>query len=170
MAMNGDNSTKDDQKTRFSTREGVYSLLPLIEYYRPNRSNFSSTPIPLNPVHLSMVTVPSVRDHPERLCLNIGKELYIYVYKGIKSVSSTSATRQQSKYRVFIESFASQGADMVEKKTFKTMNPTCHNFNLSFISPESIPLLVGFNTGIVTLQDLIRKDIYKVFNEEVSYT
>lgn len=87
MAINGDGSGKDEQKTRFSTREGVYSLMPLIEYYRPNRSNFSSTPIPLNAVHLSLVTVPGVRDYPERLCLNIGKELYIYVYKGIKSVS-----------------------------------------------------------------------------------
>lgn len=56
----------------------------------------------------------------------------------------------------------------IEKKSFKTMNPTCHNFNEYQASPESVPLLVGFNTGIVTLQDLIRKDIYKVFNEEVS--
>lgn len=90
MAINGDGSGKDEQKTRFSTREGVYSLMPLIEYYRPNRSNFSSTPIPLNSVHLSLVTIPGVRDYPERLCLNIGKELYIYVYKGIKSVSISS--------------------------------------------------------------------------------
>lgn len=47
------------------------------------------------------------------------------------------------------------------------MNPTCHNFNTFYSSLESVPLLVGFNTGIITLQDLIRKDIYKVFNEEV---
>lgn len=47
------------------------------------------------------------------------------------------------------------------------MNPTCHNFNMSFTSSDSIPLLVGFNTGIITLQDLIRKDVCKVFNEEV---
>ncbi len=55
----------------------------------------------------------------------------------------------------------------IEKKTFKTMNPTCHNFNSSFTSSDSIPLLVGFNTGIITLQDILRKDVYKVFNEEV---
>ncbi len=97
MAMNGDGCAKDEQKTRFSTREGVYSLMPLIEYYRPNRSNFSSTPIPLNPVQLSLVTIPGIRDYPERLCLNIGKELYIYVYKGIKSVSTVSAFHRYEK-------------------------------------------------------------------------
>lgn len=58
-------------------------------------------------------------------------------------------------------------ATQIEKKTFKTMNPTCHSFNTSFTSSDSIPLLVGFNTGIITLQDLIRKDVCKVFNEEV---
>lgn len=89
MALNGDSSVKDDHKTRFSTREGEYSLMPLIEYYRPNRSNYSSTPIALNSVQLSLVTIPGVKDYPERLCLNIGKELYIYEYKGIKNVSST---------------------------------------------------------------------------------
>lgn len=57
----------------------------------------------------------------------------------------------------------------IEKKSFKTMNPTCHNFNDFQSSSDSIPLLIGFNAGIVTLQDLIRKEIYKVFNEEVSY-
>lgn len=56
----------------------------------------------------------------------------------------------------------------IEKKSYKTMNPTCHSFNSFGASSESVPLLVGFNTGIVTLQDIIRKDIYKVFNEEVS--
>ena len=91
MAMNGDCSAKDELKTRFATREGEYKLMRLIEYYRPNRSNFSSVPIPLNSVHLSLITIPGARDYAERLCLNIGKELYIYVYKGIKSVSSFSA-------------------------------------------------------------------------------
>lgn len=89
MAMNGDSSVKDDQKTRFSAREGVYNLMPLIEYYRPNRSNFAATSIPLNSVHLSLVTIPGIREYNERLCLNIGKELYIYVYKGVRSVSTS---------------------------------------------------------------------------------
>lgn len=55
----------------------------------------------------------------------------------------------------------------IEKKMFKTMNPTCHDFNSCHASKDSIPLLVGFNNGIITLHDIIRKDIYKVFNEEV---
>lgn len=88
MAINVECSKKDDlYKTHFSTREGIYNLMSGIEYYRPNRANFVQSPLPLNFVHLSLVSIPGATDNADRLCLNIGRELYIYVYKGIKGVS-----------------------------------------------------------------------------------
>lgn len=64
-----------------------------------------------------------------------------------------------------------QGADLtkpIDKKIYKGINPTCHDFNSVAISENSLPLIVGFSNGLIQLIDPIKKDVSVLFNEEVS--
>lgn len=51
---------------------------------------------------------------------------------------------------------------------YKGTNPTCHDFNTANMTCESVNLLVGFSTGQVQLIDPIKKELSKLYNEEVS--
>jgi len=65
-----------------------------------------------------------------------------------------------------------QGADLtkpIDKKLYKGISPTCHDFNSTATTEDSLPLIVGFSTGLVQLIDPVRKDVSLLFNEEVSY-
>lgn len=92
MAVQTDTGGKDDLKTQFVTREGTYRLMTLSEYSRPNRVGYTNTQ-GSSQVRVSLVTLPpgspsadaSVSD--DRICFNYGKELYVYVYKGVKKVN-----------------------------------------------------------------------------------
>lgn len=129
-------------KTHFVTREGIYRLLTLSEYSRPNRVGYQPQgPVP-PPVRVSLVTVP---DHGDRICFTYSRELYVYVYKGVKKADLSKP---------------------LEKKIFKGPNPTCHAFNAASASLESLTLLIGFATGHVQLTDPIKKEVYRVFNED----
>lgn len=55
----------------------------------------------------------------------------------------------------------------VDKKLYKGTNPTCHNFNQTTATAEIAPLLVGFSTGLIQLIDPIKKELNKLYNEEV---
>jgi WD repeat-containing protein 20 len=112
-----DSNGKDDLKTQFVTREGVYRLLTLSEYSRPKVGYQSNQSSPQ--VRVSLVTLPSqnllpqsqvqsqnlpssstsitnglerdtaaVPNGGDRICFNIGKELLIYAYRGVKKVGS----------------------------------------------------------------------------------
>lgn len=52
---------------------------------------------------------------------------------------------------------------------YKGTNPTCHDFNLTTATSETAALLVGFSTGQVQLIDPIKKELSKVYNEEVRH-
>jgi len=83
--------------------------------------------------------------------INKSKYLYIFIYK----------------YLLFL-----QGADLtkpIDKKLYKGISPTCHDFNSTAVTEDSLPLIVGFSTGLVQLIDPVRKDVSVLFNEEVSY-
>ncbi|XP_039282763.1 WD repeat-containing protein 20 [Nilaparvata lugens] len=54
----------------------------------------------------------------------------------------------------------------IEKKMYKGTYPTCHDFNVKTMSPDSVSLLIGFSTGQVQLIDLVKKDVSKLYNEE----
>lgn len=56
----------------------------------------------------------------------------------------------------------------VDKKLYKGTNPTCHNFNQTTATADSAPLLVGFSTGQIQLIDPIKKELSKLYNEDVS--
>jgi len=65
-----------------------------------------------------------------------------------------------------------QGADLtkpIDKKLYKGISPTCHDFNSTAITEDSLPLIVGFSTGLVQLIDPVRKDVSVLFNEEVNH-
>lgn len=87
-------------KTQFTTREGVYKLLTHSEYSRPNRVPFNSQGS--NPVKVSFVNVNDQSGNGDRICFNVGRELYFYIYKGVRKVNSTerggkvTAVREQS--------------------------------------------------------------------------
>ena len=63
-----------------------------------------------------------------------------------------------------------QAADLtkpIDKRVYKGTFPTCHDFNTLLVSSESVRLLVGFTAGQVQLIDPIKKELSKLYNEEV---
>lgn len=136
-------SDPGDVKTQFVTREGTYRLMTLSEYSRPNRVGYQPQGQTPPQVRVSLVTLP---DQAERICFNHGRELYVYVYKGIKKAADLSKP--------------------LEKKIYKGTNPTCHDFNSFSASSDSLSLLIGFSTGQIQLIDPFKKEINKLFNEE----
>lgn len=85
MAAEGGGKEMNEIKTQFTTREGVYKLLTHSEYSRPNRVPFNSQGS--NPVKVSFVNVNDQSGNGDRICFNVGRELYFYIYKGVRKVS-----------------------------------------------------------------------------------
>lgn len=94
MAVQLDGGGKEDLKTQFVTREGTYKLMTLSEYSRPNRVGYTNSQGSAS-VRVSFVTLPDPADPTgaqglgDRMCFNFGKELYVYVYRGVKKVGPT---------------------------------------------------------------------------------
>ncbi|GJQ76206.1 hypothetical protein Trydic_g1949 [Trypoxylus dichotomus] len=132
-----------DVKTQFVTREGTYRLMTLSEYSRPNRVGYQPQGQTPPQVRVSLVTLS---DQGDKICFNHGRELYVYVYKGIKKAADLSKP--------------------LDKKVYKGTNPTCHDFNVTTATSESVSLLIGFSTGQIQLIDPIKKELSKLFNEE----
>lgn len=86
MAAEGGGKEVNEIKTQFSTREGVYKLLTHSEYSRPNRVPFNSQGS--NPVKVSFVNVNDQSGNGDRICFNVGRELYFYIYKGVRKVNN----------------------------------------------------------------------------------
>lgn len=85
----GGGKEMNEIKTQFTTREGVYKLLAHSEYSRPNRVPFNSQGS--NPVKVSFVNVNDQSGNGDRVCFNVGRELYFYIYKGVRKVSITAS-------------------------------------------------------------------------------
>ncbi|XP_025104694.1 WD repeat-containing protein 20-like isoform X2 [Pomacea canaliculata] len=144
MAVQSEGGGKDDLKTHFATREGEYKLMPLSEYSKPTRVAYNGQANP--PVKVSFVRVDDGSSSPDRLCFNVGRELYVYVYKGVRKAADLTKP--------------------VDKRIYKGTFPTCHDFNTATVSSDSVLLLVGFTLGQVQLIDPIKKEISKLYNEE----
>ncbi|XP_055969691.1 WD repeat-containing protein 20 isoform X7 [Sorex fumeus] len=86
MATEGGGKEMNEIKTQFTTREGLYKLLPHSEYSRPNRVPFNSQGS--NPVRVSFVNLNDQSGNGDRLCFNVGRELYFYIYKGVRKYGS----------------------------------------------------------------------------------
>uniref|UniRef100_A0A9L0J190 WD repeat domain 20 n=1 Tax=Equus asinus TaxID=9793 RepID=A0A9L0J190_EQUAS len=146
MATEGGGKEMNEIKTQFTTREGLYKLLPHSEYSRPNRVPFNSQGS--NPVRVSFVNLNDQSGNGDRLCFNVGRELYFYIYKGVRKAADLSKP--------------------IDKRIYKGTQPTCHDFNHLTATAESVSLLVGFSAGQVQLIDPIKKETSKLFNEETS--
>ncbi|KAJ7989274.1 hypothetical protein DPEC_G00317780 [Dallia pectoralis] len=145
MATEGGGKEMNEIKSQFTTREGVYKLLSHSEYSRPNRVPFNSQGS--NPVKVSFVNVNDQSGNGDRICFNVGRELYFYIYKGVRKAADLSKP--------------------IDKRIYKGTQPTCHDFNPLTATAESVSLLVGFSAGQVQLIDPIKKETSKLFNEEV---
>ncbi|XP_037963407.2 WD repeat-containing protein 20 [Plutella xylostella] len=154
MAVQSDSGGKDDIKTQFVTREGTYRLMTLSEYSRPNRVGYPSGS-GASHVRVSLVSLPppaaeGAAEGPpgsdDRICFNHGKELYVYVYRGVKKAVDLTKP--------------------VDKKMYKSTNPTCHDFNTVTLTPDTVSLVIGFSTGQIQLIDPIKKELSKLYNEE----
>lgn len=84
MASSIKPSASNDVKNKFTTKEGSYTLMNSSEYCRPNRLPYTvQHPFP---VHISFVTLKEPNGSSDRIAFNVGKELYVYVYKGVRKV------------------------------------------------------------------------------------
>ncbi|XP_064623686.1 WD repeat-containing protein 20-like isoform X2 [Lineus longissimus] len=143
MAAQGEGGGKDEIKTQFITREGTYKLMTLSEYSRPNRVAYNgqaNTPVKVSFIYLND---PSSGQSGDRICFNVGRELYFYAYKGAADLTKP-----------------------IDKRVYKGTFPTCHDFNRLTASVDSVMLLVGFTAGQVQLIDPIKKELSKLYNEE----
>lgn len=90
MASQSEGGGKDDIKTHFVTREGTYKLMPLSEYSKPTRVPYNGQTN--TPSRVTFINVNDGSPSPDRICFNVGRELYFYVYKGVKKVYIIAAT------------------------------------------------------------------------------
>ncbi|XP_022694158.1 WD repeat-containing protein 20-like isoform X1 [Varroa jacobsoni] len=101
-------------KTSFCTREGEYRLLAACEYGHSNRATAATggynSPQTKTPVKVSFIE--------DKLCYNVGRELYIYTYRGAQKAADLSKP--------------------VDKKVYKGSFPTCHDFNQMLAAPLSL--------------------------------
>lgn len=65
-----------------------------------------------------------------------------------------------------------QAADLnkpIDKRVYKGTCPTCHDFNTFTAREDSVMVLIGFTAGQIQLIDPIKKEISKLYNEEVTH-
>ena len=161
---NSSSSPNDELKTQFMTREGTYRLMTLSEYSRPNRVGYANNGQGAAgvsaPVKVSFASVPSsstaltpqeaesgqASGKIERITFNFGREIFVYPYKGVRKAADLTKP--------------------IDKRVYKGTCPTCHDFSQQ---GDITPLLVGFSGGQIQLVDPIKKELSKLFNEEVRY-
>uniref|UniRef100_A0A673LKR4 WD repeat domain 20a n=1 Tax=Sinocyclocheilus rhinocerous TaxID=307959 RepID=A0A673LKR4_9TELE len=129
-------------KSQFRTREGFYKLLTLSDSQQ--RAGLPRGPSAGGGAGVGLD--PS--EDSERVCFNIGRELYFYTYTNIKKAVDLSKP--------------------IDKRIYKGTQPTCHDFNQYSATADSVALIVGFSAGQVQYLDPIKKETSKLFNEEVT--
>ncbi|GAB6022103.1 hypothetical protein CHUAL_006246 [Chamberlinius hualienensis] len=194
MAAQCEGGGKDEIKSQFCTREGLYKVMTFSEY-RPNRTaGCIGAQSSNHPVKVSFINVPdntplssvvatgsaavapsasnpsatvinggnnitnsatannSINPNKcdsaegDRICFNVGRELYFYMYKGIKKAADLTKP--------------------IDKRLYKGTYPTCHDFNEFTVSTKGCALLVGFSAGQIQLIDPYKKELSKLFNED----
>lgn len=91
---------------------------------------------------------PGLAGCPDRICFNVGRELYVYHYRGVRNAADLSKP--------------------IDKRIYKGTFPTCHDFNAETAEATSCSLLIGFSAGQIQLIDPFRKDaaLSRLFNED----
>ena len=159
MHLQSDKSHRlDEIKTQFRAREGYYRLMNSPDYSQRSQramgfstggtanSNSSSTNHEKTCIKISLVTIDendqsTAKTHRRsrgardmKICFNVGRELFVYNYDGVRTGPDAS--------------------NPIYKRFYKGSSPTCHDFNQTTASSRSICLLVGFSHGQVHLIDL----------------
>ncbi|XP_061875701.1 dystrophia myotonica WD repeat-containing protein [Colius striatus] len=151
-------------KSQFRTREGSYRLLGPEPRPRagpaaaaaPGPPPAAAGPAAPPPVRLSLVRLelpPAERpgSAAQRVCCNLGRELYFY---GGAGAGGRGKRRSLDLHKP------------IDKRIYKGPQPTCHDFNQFTAAADSIALLVGFSAGQLQRLDLVRKDSSRLYNEE----
>ncbi|XP_067943656.1 WD repeat-containing protein 20-like [Watersipora subatra] len=147
MAMESGGNKLDEVKTQFAAREGIYKLSSLSEYSRPTRVNYPETGN--SSVAVSFTPLDEGLETPTRICFNIGKELYVYPFKGLKKAADLTQP--------------------TDKRIYKGTFPTCHSFSQVSTreSGEDDPLLlIGFSAGQIQMIDPVRARTNQLYNSE----
>ena len=136
--------------------------MTLSEYSRPNRVGYAnngqgaagvSAPVKVSfatvPANSSVLTPQEVENQTagktvERITFNFGREIFVYPYKGVRKAADLTKP--------------------IDKRVYKGTCPTCHDFCQQ---GDTTPLLVGFSGGQIQLVDPVKKELSKLFNEEV---
>ncbi|KAK5970480.1 WD repeat-containing protein 20 [Trichostrongylus colubriformis] len=84
----------------------------------------------------------------DRICFNVGRELYVYLYKGIHTAADLSKP--------------------IDKRVYKGTYPTCHHFNQETATSTNCSLIIGFSAGQIQLIDPFHKEYQasRLYNEE----
>ncbi|GMS80474.1 hypothetical protein PENTCL1PPCAC_2649 [Pristionchus entomophagus] len=85
---------------------------------------------------------------PDRICFNMGREIYVYLYRGTTAAADLTHP--------------------IDKRVYKGTFPTCHDFNRETATMTSCSLLIGFSAGQVQLIDPFQKEyqMSRLYNEE----
>lgn len=70
----------------------------------------------------------------KKICFNVGRELFVYNYDGVRTGPDAS--------------------NPIYKRSYKGSPPTCHDFNQATATSQSISLIVGFSHGQIQLIQL----------------
>ncbi|EDV23652.1 uncharacterized protein TRIADDRAFT_26155 [Trichoplax adhaerens] len=143
MASSSNGNNQEEIKCEFLVKEGRYKVSPLSASYSYQKTTYQTNHG--NPVKLSMVTSNCEGGLYGRLVYNYGRELFTFAYK--------ESTRQDTDNKI------------LDKKAYKSAIPLCHDFNLITRSPDTLNLIVGFNTGQMQLINVVKYEIMKNFNE-----
>ncbi|GMT10947.1 hypothetical protein PFISCL1PPCAC_2244 [Pristionchus fissidentatus] len=85
---------------------------------------------------------------PDRICFNVGREIYVYLYRGTTAAADLTHP--------------------IDKRVYKGTFPTCHDFNGETATMTSCSLLIGFSAGQVQMIDPFQKEyqMSRLYNEE----
>ncbi|KAI6181589.1 hypothetical protein M3Y98_00845200 [Aphelenchoides besseyi] len=169
---------KENVKTQFITREGLYKQMTISEQLaRPHRvpNTQGSGPVFNAPVRVSFVrsfhlnstsqnelnllengnqSVGSEDEENEtgsdKICFNIGRELFVYNF----NFNNQNGTIDWSK--------------PIDKRIYKGTYPTCHDFNQTASAERACSLLVGFSAGQIQLINPFKKEFQtsRLYNED----
>lgn len=84
----------------------------------------------------------------ERICFNVGREIYVYDYGGVNGAADLSKP--------------------IDKRVYKGTFPTCHDFNQENATVSSCLLIIGFSAGQIQQIDPYQKEYQtsRLYNEE----
>ncbi|ULT89758.1 hypothetical protein L5515_008130 [Caenorhabditis briggsae] len=141
--MAGASSTVRVSFLDFSSRDVIQPdvAVECSSSYDPNKQDENGSP---------MMRSQNEENEKSIICFNVGKELYMYAYRGTRT--KTDLTRP------------------IDKRVYKGTAPSCHIFNQEKSSASTSQLLIGFTLGQLQIIDPLDKisatPSSKLYNED----